>query len=175
MIDSQIVSSPKREKRGIRTRWSLLALAMGTFCFGMTEYVMMAILPDMARDFHVSIPQAGHLISSYALGVCVGAPLLAMLGRTWPLRRILLVLMAIRVRIAHSVEIANTMRQENNAVIQVPKGMPIRFATVIPEHINAMERVTFSGFEMREATRLPTPKKAPWGIPAKKRATSITP
>ena len=95
MIDSQIVSSHVEEKRGIRTRWSLLALAMGTFCFGMTEYVMMAILPDMARDFHVSIPQAGHLISSYALGVCVGAPLLAMLGRTWPLRRILLVLMAI--------------------------------------------------------------------------------
>ena len=83
--------------------------------------------------------------------------------------------MAIRVRIAHSVEIANTMRQENNAVIQVPKGMPIRFATVMPEHINAMERVTFSGFEMREATRLHTTKKAPWGIPAKKRATSITP
>ena len=99
MLETQTVTSPSGEKRGSvgksGTKLPLLALAMGTFCFGMTEYVMMAILPDMARDFHVSIPQAGHLISSYALGVCVGAPLLAMLGRTWPLRSILLMLMAI--------------------------------------------------------------------------------
>ncbi len=99
MLETQTVTSPSGEKRESvgksGTKLPLLALAMGTFCFGMTEYVMMAILPDMARDFHVSIPQAGHLISSYALGVCVGAPLLAMLGRTWPLRRILLMLMAI--------------------------------------------------------------------------------
>ncbi len=74
---------------------SLLALAMGTFCFGITEYVLMAILPDMAEDFSVSIPVAGHLISAYAIGVCVGAPMLVMLGRTWPLRRILVMLVCI--------------------------------------------------------------------------------
>ena len=68
---------------------------MGTFGLGITEFVMMAILPDVAGDFGVSIPVAGHLISAYALGVCVGAPMLLMLGRTWPLKRIILVLCAI--------------------------------------------------------------------------------
>lgn len=51
----------------------LIALAAGTFALGMSEFVMMGILPDVAQDLSVSIPQAGHLISSYALGVCIGA------------------------------------------------------------------------------------------------------
>lgn len=68
---------------------------MGTFGLGITEFVMMAILPYVANDFSVSIPVAGHLISAYALGVCVGAPSLLLLGRTWPLKRILFMLCAI--------------------------------------------------------------------------------
>lgn len=71
----------------------ILALALGTFGLGMTEYVMMSILPDLARDFSVSIAQAGHFISIYAIGVCVGAPLTAVFLRNWPLKRILLLLM----------------------------------------------------------------------------------
>lgn len=71
----------------------ILALALGTFGLGMTEYVMMSILPDLARDFSVSIAQAGHFISIYAIGVCVGAPLTAIFLRNWPLKRILLLLM----------------------------------------------------------------------------------
>lgn len=55
---------------------SLIALAFGTLALGMTEFVMMGILPDVAKGMGVSIPQAGHLISAYALGVCCGAPLL---------------------------------------------------------------------------------------------------
>ena len=74
---------------------SLVSLAMGTFGLGITEFVMMAVLPYVAEDFGVSIPVAGHLISAYALGVCVGAPTLLMLGRTWPLKRILFVLCGI--------------------------------------------------------------------------------
>ena len=70
---------------------------MGTFGLGITEFVMMAILPNVASDFSVSIPVAGHLISAYALGVCVGAPMLLMLGRTWPLKRIILMLCCIFV------------------------------------------------------------------------------
>lgn len=72
----------------------IAALALGTFGLGMTEYVMMSILPDLARDFAVTIPQAGHLISAYAIGVCVGAPMVAVCFRNWPLRRILLLLTA---------------------------------------------------------------------------------
>ncbi len=73
----------------------IIALSLGTFAFGMTEYVMMSILPDLARDFGCSITEAGHLISSYALGVCVGAPLVALFFRNWPLQRILVMLMAV--------------------------------------------------------------------------------
>lgn len=73
----------------------LLALAFGTFALGMTEYVMMSILPDLAHDFHVSVPEAGHLISAYAIGVCVGAPLVAIFLRNWRLNHILLLLMTV--------------------------------------------------------------------------------
>ena len=76
---------------------ALISLAMGTFGLGITEFVMMAILPNVASEFNVSIPVAGHLISAYALGVCVGAPMLLMLGRTWPLKRIILMLCGIFV------------------------------------------------------------------------------
>lgn len=73
----------------------ILALSFGTFGLGMTEYVMMSILPDLAHDFSVTIPEAGHLISLYALGVCVGAPLTAIFLRNWKLQHILFLLMGI--------------------------------------------------------------------------------
>ena len=49
---------------------SLVALAFGTLALGIAEFVMMAILPYVAGDLHVSIATAGHLISAYALGFC---------------------------------------------------------------------------------------------------------
>lgn len=71
---------------------TLVALALGTFCLGMAEYVLMGILPYLAADFRVSISEAGYLISAYALGVCAGAPFVAVFWRKWPLKRILCVL-----------------------------------------------------------------------------------
>ncbi|MCB6972335.1 MULTISPECIES: MFS transporter AraJ [Butyricimonas] len=68
---------------------SLVALAFGTLGLGIAEFVMMGILPDIAADMHISIATAGHLISAYALGVCVGAPVL-ILARKYPLKHILL-------------------------------------------------------------------------------------
>ena len=73
---------------------SLIALAFGTLGLGIAEFVMMGILPDVAKDLNISIPMAGHFISAYALGVCVGAPILT-LARRHPLKRILLVLVAL--------------------------------------------------------------------------------
>jgi DHA1 family arabinose polymer transporter-like MFS transporter len=62
-----------------------MPLAIGGFGIGMTEFVMMGILPDVAASLHISIPEAGHLISAYALGVVVGAPtLVGALGRRSP-------------------------------------------------------------------------------------------
>jgi MFS transporter, DHA1 family, arabinose polymer utilization protein len=64
---------------------SLLALSLGGFGIGMTEFVMMGLLPDIATSLTITIPQAGHLISLYALGVVVGAPVIAGLsGRFKP-------------------------------------------------------------------------------------------
>ena len=73
---------------------SLIALAFGTLGLGIAEFVMMGILPDVAHDFGISISQAGHFISAYALGVCVGAPML-ILARKHPLKRILLILVTL--------------------------------------------------------------------------------
>lgn len=73
---------------------SLIALAFGTLGLGIAEFVMMGILPDVAKDLNISIPRAGHFISAYALGVCVGAPVLT-LARKHPLKRILLALVAL--------------------------------------------------------------------------------
>ncbi|MCH4552626.1 MFS transporter [Aestuariibaculum lutulentum] len=72
---------------------SLLSLAIGGFGIGLTEFVIMGILPDVANAFSISIPQAGHFISAYALGVVVGAPLLTGLGSKWPAHKVLLGLM----------------------------------------------------------------------------------
>ena len=76
-------------------RKGLYALSFGTFGLGIAEYIMMSILPDVAADFGVSLPETGHLISAYALVVCVGAPLMVIITRNWPLRRILFALMGI--------------------------------------------------------------------------------
>lgn len=74
---------------------SLLVLASGTLGLGIAEFVMMGILPNVARDLSISIPEAGHFISAYAIGVCVGAPLTVFVARTRPLKQILLGLVAI--------------------------------------------------------------------------------
>ncbi len=74
---------------------SLVALAFGTLGLGMSEFGMMGILNYVAAGLHISIPQAGHLISAYALGVCVGAPLMVIVAHRRPLKQILLVLVAL--------------------------------------------------------------------------------
>ena len=58
---------------------SLFPLALGGFGIGMTEFVMMGILPDIATGLRITIPQAGYLITAYALGVVAGAPTLVSL------------------------------------------------------------------------------------------------
>ena len=56
---------------------------------------MMGLLPDIAKDFQISIPTAGHLISAYAAGVVIGAPLLVAISGNFGPKKILLALMAI--------------------------------------------------------------------------------
>ncbi|XUV82504.1 MFS transporter [Enterobacter sp. TMH.L2] len=74
---------------------SLLALAMSAFAIGTTEFVIMGLLPEVAGDLHVSIPFAGWLISGYALGVAIGAPIMALLTARLPRKLSLILLMVI--------------------------------------------------------------------------------
>ena len=72
---------------------SLLALALGGLAIGVTEFTIMGMLPDVAKYFDVSIPKAGYLITSYALGVVIGAPLLIVGMRKYSSTKMLLGLM----------------------------------------------------------------------------------
>lgn len=72
---------------------SILSLTVGAFAIGMTEFVIMGILPNVAEDLGVSIPSAGQLITMYALGVAVGAPILTVLTHRIPQKKLLCLLM----------------------------------------------------------------------------------
>ena len=74
---------------------ALYALAAGAFGIGVTEFVIMGLLLDVSKDLGVSISAAGQLISGYALGVVIGAPLLTIATGNWPRKTVLLALMAI--------------------------------------------------------------------------------
>lgn len=73
----------------------LFALSMGGFAIGTTEFAAMSLLPYFSAGLGVDEPTAGHVISSYALGVVIGAPLIAMLAARWSRRRTLIGLMAV--------------------------------------------------------------------------------
>lgn len=71
----------------------LIALAFGGLAIGMTEFTMMGILPDIAKDVNIDIPTASNLIGLYALGVVVGAPTLVAATSKYPAKNVLLFLM----------------------------------------------------------------------------------
>ncbi|MCX0244911.1 MULTISPECIES: MFS transporter [Streptomyces] len=74
---------------------ALLALAIGAFGIGTTEFVVMGLLPEVAAEFQVSIPAAGFLATGYALGVVLGAPLMTALGTRISRKRMLMILMGL--------------------------------------------------------------------------------
>lgn len=90
-------SAPPFERLDLFMPLALLALAVGAFGLGTTEFVMMGLLPDVADDLGISIPTAGHLVSAYALGVVIGAPLLAAVTARMSRRKVLIGLMGLFV------------------------------------------------------------------------------
>lgn len=74
---------------------ALFALAIGAFGIGLTEFVIAGILPQIAAEFNVSIPSAGSMATSYALGVFIGAPLMTVLGSRIPRKAMLIALAVI--------------------------------------------------------------------------------
>ncbi|MGE8650086.1 MAG: MFS transporter, partial [Acinetobacter sp.] len=79
----------------MKINFPLLALAVGAFAIGTTEFSPMGFLPEIARDLEISIPRAGMLISAYALGVMLGAPLMTLWLSRYSKRKSLILLMAI--------------------------------------------------------------------------------
>ncbi|MBZ4323738.1 MFS transporter [Streptomyces huiliensis] len=74
---------------------ALLALAIGAFGIGTTEFVTSGLLPEVAEEFHVSVPTAGWLTTGYALGVVLGAPILAIVGSRVSRKKMLISLMGL--------------------------------------------------------------------------------
>ena len=79
---------------GTSLRPTILSLALGAFAIGTSEFAAMGLLPYFARDLGVTEPMAGHIISAYAVGVVIGAPLTSVLGARLPRRRYLAALIA---------------------------------------------------------------------------------
>ena len=77
----------------IHPGWVIFALAMGGFAIGTTEFATMSLLPFFSRGLGIDAPTAGHVISAYAVGVVVGAPVFAVLGARLPRRTLLILLM----------------------------------------------------------------------------------
>ena len=94
LVDAAPPSPAQAERE--RHFWpAVWALGVGGFAIGTGEFVIMGLLPEVAKDLGVTIPQAGHVISAYALGVVIGAPVLAVLAANWPRRALLVALMAL--------------------------------------------------------------------------------
>ncbi|MCG5071827.1 MFS transporter [Paraburkholderia tagetis] len=89
------LSKPDQSEQSGHAWLSLLALAMGAFSIGTTEFSPMGLLPVIAQGVHVSIPTAGMLITAYAIGVMVGAPLMTLAFSRWSRRTALIALMSI--------------------------------------------------------------------------------
>jgi len=96
-MPSRSIPLPLTPRHRVLLLW---ALALGGFAIGVSEFSPMGLLPNLATGLGVSEPEVGHLISAYALGVVIGAPVLALIGGRLPRRTLLLALMGFYV-IAH--------------------------------------------------------------------------
>ncbi len=92
MTDS---SRPSAGLGSLSTKLAIFAMAIGAFGIGTGEFAIMGLLPNLAGDLRLSEPEAGHVISAYALGVVVGAPLIAILFAKMPRKPLMLGLMAL--------------------------------------------------------------------------------
>lgn len=76
-------------------KFAVFALAIGAFAIGVTEFATMGLLPHIARELGITVPQAGHAVSFYAIGVVVGAPLITTIAAHMDRKLLLLCLMGL--------------------------------------------------------------------------------
>lgn len=100
MSNHQTKPIPNGRVAAAHPAWLAFALALGAFTIGTAEFAAMPLLPLVAKAFHISAPHAGHMISAYALGVVVGAPLI-MLTTVNMRRRTLLIGLSLFVAVTH--------------------------------------------------------------------------
>jgi len=92
-VSAAAPTTDRQSRSTVRTVIAIVALALGGFAIGTTEFVTMGLLPDIADGVGVDIPSAGHLISAYAVGVVIGAPVIAAFSARFPRRALLVALM----------------------------------------------------------------------------------
>src|SRR6201986_3601664 len=85
----------KAERKNILLHTPLMALAIAAFGIGTSEFIIMGLLPNLADDFHVSIPRAGVLVTGYALSVTIVAPIVPPTPAKLERKRRLVLLMGI--------------------------------------------------------------------------------
>jgi len=90
-VTTELAAPP--ERRAKHAVLAILALGVGGFAIGTTEFVTMGVLPEIARGLDITVPTAGHVISAYALGVVVGVPLLSLFVAHLPRKGLLLAFM----------------------------------------------------------------------------------
>jgi len=83
------------KSEGNRMPVAVLILTLSTFALGTSEFIIMGLLPEVARDLYVSIPAAGWIVTAYALGIAIGGPVMALASARLPRRRALIVLMGV--------------------------------------------------------------------------------
>ncbi|MBV1833720.1 MFS transporter [Novacetimonas pomaceti] len=79
-LTARVTGASDAGRASIHPAWIFFILAMGGFAIGTAEFAAMSLVPMISHDMNVSVPQAGHAIVAYAVGVCVGAPLIALIG-----------------------------------------------------------------------------------------------
>ncbi|MCP2164516.1 Cmx/CmrA family chloramphenicol efflux MFS transporter [Goodfellowiella coeruleoviolacea] len=126
---------------------AVYVLALGIFTQGTSEFMLSGLLPDLAADLHVSIPDAGLLVSAFAVGMVIGAPVLAVVTLSWPRRTTLVALQVVFVG-AHVLGALAT-------------GYPMLFATRV---ISAVAYAGFWGVAVATAVSL---------VPAEARARTV--
>lgn len=94
-LTASAAAAQVRPKAKEKMPLSLMWLTIGAFAIGMTEFLVMGLLPNVATDLNVTIPQAGQIITGYALGVAFGAPILTILSHSIAKKKLLILLMLI--------------------------------------------------------------------------------
>jgi DHA1 family inner membrane transport protein len=129
--------------------FALYILAAGVFVISSSEFVVMGLLPNLARDLHVSIASAGFLVSGYALGVVLGAPLLTPLLTRLPSKRVLTGLMVLFT--------------VGNTVCALAPGYD---TLLVARIVTAFAQATFLGLGAVVATQLVSPEQRARAISA---------